>query len=69
MRFFRRHKIVTLILLMVSFIIYQNYTIIIEENPKVDKTDSQYVNNLYMSDGRIYNNYLNKQKNKLYRLI
>ena len=69
MRFFRRHKIVTLILLMASFIIYQNYTIIIEENPRIDKENIQYVNDLYMSDGRIYNNYLNKQEKKMYRLI
>ena len=60
MRYFKRNKIFTIILIVISVFIYTNYTRIIEPNPKINRKSSLYVNDIYMSDGRIYNNYLNK---------
>ena len=56
MRYFKRNKIFTIILIVISVFIYTNYTRIIEPNPKINRKSSLYVNDIYMSDGRIYNN-------------
>ena len=57
MRYFKRNKIFTIILIVISVFIYTNYTRIIEPNPKINRKSSLYVNDIYMSDGGIYNNY------------
>lgn len=62
MRFFKRHKFLTVILLLVSYYIYSNYTMIIDVNPKIDRNNKLYVNDIYMSDGRIYNLLTNDEK-------
>lgn len=69
MKFVKKHKIISLILLIISFFVYKNYTRIVPLNPKINKSSKQYVNNLYMSDGRIYNNYLDSTEQKMYMLI
>lgn len=69
MPFVRKNKILSILLLIFSVYLYQNYTRIVEVNTKVDKNDKQYVNDLYMSDGRIYNNYLTKKEKKMYNHI
>ena len=66
MRYFKRHKIYTIILIILSIFIYLNYTRIIEPNSKIDKKDKFYINDIYMSDGRIYKEYLSKEEKKAY---
>ena len=56
MKFFKDNKILTIILLILSFYLYNNYFILIEPNSKVDKNSRTYINDLYASDERIYNN-------------
>ena len=66
MRYFKRHKFLSIIILLLSIYLYTNYTRIIEVNPKIDKTSEEYVNDIYMSDERIYNNYLNEIEKQAY---
>ena len=58
-----------IILIVISVFIYTNYTRIIEPNPKINRKSSLYVNDIYMSDGRIYNNYLNKSEKTAYNTL
>ena len=66
MRYFKRHKLLSIILMLLSVYLYMNYTRIIEVNPKIDKSSPAYVNDIYMSDERIYNNYLNETEQIAY---
>ena len=66
MRYFKRHKFLSIIILLLSIYLYTNYTRIIEVNPKIDKTSEAYVNDIYMSDERIYHNYLNEIEKQAY---
>ncbi len=67
MQFFKNNKILTIILLTLSFYLYNNYLFLIDKNPLVDRKSSTYINDLYASDERIYNNYLDKTEKKVYR--
>ena len=58
MRYIKRHKILSLVLIIFTVYVYINFTRIIEVNPHIDKKDTAYINDIYMSDERIYNNYL-----------
>ena len=66
MRYFKRHKFISLILIVLSVYLYINYTRIIEENPNIDKNSPAYINDIYMSDERIYNNYLSETEKIAY---
>ena len=66
MRFIKKHKIITIVLIFFSIYIYLNYTRIVEPNPLVDKSSIQYINDIYASDGRIYSDYLDKSEKKIY---
>ena len=59
MTFFKSNKILTIVLLILSFYLYNTYFFLIEKNPYVDKKISTYINDLYASHERIYNNFLN----------
>ena len=65
MRFVMRHKILSIVLILVSIYIYLNYTMIISGNPKIDRTSKFYTNDIYMSDARIYKK-LSKQEKQAY---
>ena len=67
MTFFKSNKILTIVLLILSFYLYNTYFFLIEKNPYVDKKRSTYINDLYASDERIYNNFLNTTEKKIYR--
>ena len=69
MEFFKKHKITTILLFILSIYIYYYYTRITPLNNNIDKSSYHYVNELYYSDGRIYNNYLNKTEKKMYDLL
>lgn len=64
MTFFKSNKILTIVLLILSFYLYNTYFFLIEKNPYVDKKSSTYINDLYASDERIYNNFLNTTEKK-----
>lgn len=66
MRYFTRHKLLSIVLIFLSVYLYMNYTRIIEVNPKIDKSSPAYVNDIYMSDERIYNTYLNETEKLVY---
>lgn len=66
MRFFKRHKIFSIILVILSIYIYTNYTIIFNTTSNIDKNDKYYVNDIYISDGRIYKNFLTEDEKKAY---
>ena len=63
MRFFKEHKLLTIILLLLSVYIYLNYTIMLESNTKKGK---YYINALYTSNQTIYNKHLNKYEKMAY---
>ncbi len=69
MRYFKRNKFFTVILIIVSVFIYTNYTRIIKPNPNINKKSELYRNDIYMSDGKIYNNYLSKNEKKAYKTL
>lgn len=69
MKFFKDNKILTIILLILSFYLYNNYFILIEPNSKVDKNSRTYINDLYASDERIYNNYLETSEQIIYKKL
>lgn len=69
MRYFKRNKFFTVILIIVSVFIYINYTRIIKPNPNINKKSELYINDIYMSDGKIYNNYLSKNEKKAYKTL
>ena len=66
MRYFTRHKFLSIVLVLLSVYLYMNYTRIIEENPNIDKNSPAYINDIYMSDERIYNNYLSETEKIAY---
>ena len=66
MQFFKKNILLTIMLLILSFYVYKNYTRLVEGNSLIDKNSIQYVNSLYMSDGRIYNKFLTDIEKKLY---
>ena len=67
--FFKRNKILCVILVILSVYIYSNFTILVDGNKLINKDDMHYVNELYMSDGKIYNEFLNDKEKKMYRYI
>ena len=58
----RKFFIIIIIFAFVFFIAQK----IFNRNPNVDKNSDYYINSIYMSDGRIYNHYLNNSEKYLY---
>lgn len=69
MSFIRNNKIITIILVIFSIYVYYNFTRPIEVNELVDRSSMSYVNDLYASKERIYNEHLNTKEKQMYRLI
>lgn len=69
MRFIKKHKIFTILLILLSIYLYMDFTRIVETNTLVDRSSIQYINDLYASDGRIYTDYLDKSEKKIYMKI
>ena len=67
--YIKKNKVLCVFLLIISFFVYTNFTVIIEGNSLVDKSSVHYVNDIYMSDARIYNNYLDDGTKKIYMLM
>ena len=68
MRFIKKHKFITILLILLSIYLYDNFTRIVETNPLVDKNSVHYINDLYASDGRRYK-CLDKDEKKIYMKI
>lgn len=69
MEFFKKHKIITIILFVLSIYIYYYYTRLTPLNNNIDKNSKHYVNDLYVSDDRIYNDHLNDSEKEMYDLL
>ena len=67
--FFDKHKVLTVVVVCISFYIYYNFTMLVGENKYIDKDSEHYVNSIYMSDGYVYNNYLNKNEKTMYMYL
>ncbi|MBR4177884.1 MAG: hypothetical protein IKR57_00880 [Bacilli bacterium] len=61
--YYKRYILYIIIGLVIAFIIAQK---LINVNPRVDKNSEHYINSIYMSDGRIYESYLDENSQKLY---
>lgn len=69
MQFFKKNKFLTILLLILSAYLYHNYFCLIEKNPNIDRNSPTYMNDLYLSDERIYNHYLTPSEQKMYQQI
>lgn len=58
-----------LIVIVVFFILFLIAKKVFNNNPNVDKTSEFYTNSIYMSDGRIFNNYLDENAKNIYNII
>ncbi len=58
-----------LIVIVVFFILFLIAKKVFNNNPNVDKTSEFYTNSIYMSDGRIFNNYLDENAKNIYNTI
>lgn len=65
MKYFTRHKILTIILIVVSILIYIGYTSVFEFEYK-NRTNKYYINSLYTSEQKTYKYYLNNNEKKAY---
>lgn len=69
MTFIRNHKVISILLVVFSIYVYYNFTRPVEVNKLVDKKSEAYINELYASDERVYNEHLNDKEKQMYRLI
>lgn len=69
MIFFKNNKILTVLLLAITIFIYYNFTREVNLDSKADPKSKFYVNDLYSSNGRIYNNYLNEKEQEFYMIM
>ena len=66
MKFFKKHIILTAFLIGLSFFIYWNFTKINSYERNINTKDKHFINELYRSDDRVYNNYLTDKQQKMY---
>lgn len=64
--YYKRQFLYVLLALAIAFVIAQK---IINVNPNVNKNSKYYTNSIYMSDGRIYEDYLNQKQQALYDVL
>lgn len=69
MRFFKKHPIITIILCIFSFSIYQKYTKVVDYHRNREINSRHFINELYTSDERIYYEYLSEEDKKMYDLL
>ena len=69
MGFFKKNKVLTVVLIILSVFLYKYLTKEVKLNIYIDKKSNQYVNDIYMSKSRIYDNYLNEKEKKMYMYI
>ena len=64
MNFIKNHVFLTILFIICVVVIYWNFFRPVSRNELIDKNSKFYVNDIYMSDGRIYNNYLSDDEKK-----
>ena len=69
MNFIKKHKILTVILLLLSFYLYLNFTKFNNYERNYDTKGKNYINELYKSDNRVYETVLNDKQKKMYSQI
>lgn len=69
MNFFDRHKFLTIFVIGLCVFSYFYFFKVENKNKLVDDKSQYYTNDLYMSDQRIYNNYLDEREKKMYNLF
>ena len=67
--FFKNNKFLLILITIFSVYVYSNFTILVDGNKLINKDDLHYVNDIYMSDGRIYNDFLNDREKQMYRFM
>lgn len=67
--FIKKNKILCIVLVIFSLYVYTNFTRLIDGNQLIIKDSEQYVNDIYMSDARIYNNYLSEDEQEIYMIM
>jgi hypothetical protein len=67
--FFKKNKFWLVLIVVFSLYMYTNFTILVDGNKLIKKDDLHYVNEIYMSDGRIYNEFLSDKEKKMYRFM
>lgn len=66
MKFFKKNIILTILLIILSGYIYLNYTKINTYDRNTNTKELNYINELYRSDNRVRNNYLNDKEKNIY---
>lgn len=61
-----RFLVLILVLSFVSFYLYKNYFRSVDIDPRIDKNSIHYATDLYYSDGRYYDEYLDDKEKKVY---
>ena len=69
MSFFKHHKVITGILIILSIFLYLNFTKFNTYVKNTDTKDPHFINELYKSDNRIYKEYLTDKEKKMYDFI
>ena len=69
MSFFKHHKVITVLLLILSGFLYWNFTRFNTYVKNTDTKDPHFINELYKSDSRIYNDFLSDKEKKMYDFI
>lgn len=67
MKYFKRHKILSVLFMIISLFTYLNYTISLENMD--NKKNKYYINDLYKSKQIIYNKYLSSEEKKAYNKL
>ena len=58
-----------IIIIIFSLIVFWYLFGPVYTSPNVDEQSEWYVNDIYMSDGRIYNDFLNEKEKKMYMFL
>ncbi len=66
MRFFKKHILLTILLIGLSFYIYFYYTKINNYDKNTHTSDIHFISELYRSSDHIYNNFLGDNEKKMY---
>lgn len=69
MNFKKNYVFLTILFIICVVVIYWNFFRPVSRNELIDKNSKFYVNDIYMSAGRIYNNYLSDDEMSLVKTI
>jgi len=69
LRFIKKHKVLTILLVFFSFYVFANYTRVVDYEKNTDTSNPHFMNELYKSDDRIYNDYLDPYEKNMYDLM